>query len=67
MSFDPGCYRLAEAFLSDERKVFRTEANINRIAQRMQDVIEDEILCIKQDAEYAQIREEWNDHDRKSS
>ena len=49
--YDSTCSALAEWFLSDEPKELRTPANIARIAQRIQDNIEDEILCIKQDAD----------------
>jgi hypothetical protein len=53
MSYDPKCYDLAEAFLEDEDDKLNTAANIDRIAQRIQDNIEDEILRIRQDADYA--------------
>jgi len=51
MSYDAKCYELAEWFLDDEHSKLQTDANKARIAQRVQDVIEDEIECIKQDAD----------------
>ncbi len=51
MSYDAESYRIAELFLMDEPLPLRTHKNTARIAQRVQDNIEDEILCIKQDAD----------------
>jgi len=53
MSYDTKCHEIAEWFMDDEPKALQTPANIARIAQRVQDVIEDEIECIKQDADEA--------------
>ena len=40
MSFDSKCYDLAEHFLSDE-PALQSERNRNRLAQAIQDAIED--------------------------
>ena len=42
MGYDQKCYDLADAFLSDEGAINTTE-NTERLAQLIQDVIEDEI------------------------
>lgn len=42
--YDVKCYDLAQAFLEDEEPpAFRSEERINRLAQVIQDAIEDEI------------------------
>ena len=53
MSYDQKCYDLAEYFMDDEPLKLQTDKNKARIAERVQDCIEDEILCIKQDADSA--------------
>lgn len=65
MAYDPKCHEIAVRFLDDEPD-FLNNVNIARIAQRVQDAIEDEIDCIKQDAEDARnaTKEEYDeDHD----
>jgi len=41
MSVDPKCYELAEAFLADEDPEIRTAATTFKLAQAIQDCIED--------------------------
>lgn len=53
MSYDTKCHEIAEFFMLDEAMALQTPANLARIAQRVQDCIEDEIECIKQDADDA--------------
>ena len=48
-----GVVDIASAFLLDEPNPLQTVKNAERIAQRVQDCIEDEIECIKQDADEA--------------
>jgi len=63
--FDPHCYELAESFLCEEPEELQTEQNKARIAQRIQDCIEDEIECIKQDLDDAReaAKDEYNEND----
>lgn len=46
MPYDTHCHDIAEWFMIDEPIALHTPANIARIAQRVQDSIEDEIECI---------------------
>ena len=57
MSYDTHCHDLAVLFLSEEPKELQTPANIARVAQRIQDNLEDEIECIKQDLDAAREAE----------
>ncbi len=41
MSYDPKCYELAAAFLADEDLDLQSEANRSKLAQGIQDYIED--------------------------
>lgn len=45
MPFDPICYDLAKHFLEDA--LLDTAENINRVAQTIQDTVEDEIRALE--------------------
>ena len=64
MSYDAKCYELAEWFLDDEPLALQTEANKARIAQVVQDYLENEITCIKQDMDSGAEEDDCSGKDR---
>jgi hypothetical protein len=49
ISYDPACYNLAEHFFRDHP--LGTDENVDRLAQHIQQAIEDEIAMIESDAD----------------
>jgi hypothetical protein len=54
--YDPKCHDLATEFLAEERPALRTDAHVQRLAQVIQDAIEDEIEAMR-DASDAAVEE----------